>query len=280
MSIEDRITGLPGYGTINADLIPTIMAAYYRKEASRYFVPPPQSVAFVDDLVPTHTDEWLVGDDLEEIDWTSTLSRRGTQLGAAMPLKRLRVPEFEGAAWPIIDSRLELYLDVGGAAPDPRFTRSPITLAAQILATSVIRHGGAVRQALYSNAPVLQWQWIRSETEVSSFLMHYVGGDSVFPFSVLDQSLRESSKLRPFRVVIANSGILGSNGNIERELEVLGAAVRASTAMFFLLYCPDSSEIRRLKSLGANVLEIPGASEFPRFAVRVSDTIHNNENIR
>ena len=276
MAIEDRITGLPGYGTENADLIPTIMAAYYRKEAARYFMPPPRNLVWVDDLVPTHVEDWQIGDEIQEIDWLSTLSLRGTLLGAIMPLKRSRAPEFEASERPVVGSYLELYVDVGGAAPDPRFTRSPMTLAAQILTTGVIRHGGAVRQILYSNAPVLQWRWTRSEVELSSFLMHYVGGDSVFPFSVLERSLQEPGRLKPFRIVIANSRVLGVDSKAERELEALRAAVRGSHAMFFFLYRPDLDEIRHLKSIGAEVLEIPDATEFPRFAGRVADAIQEH----
>jgi hypothetical protein len=277
MATEDRITGLPGYGTDNADQIPIIMAAYYRREASRYFLPPARNLAWVDDLVPIHTDDWQIGDDIQEIDWISSLSLRGPHFGAILPLKRLRAPEFEASERPVVDSRLELYLDVGGAAPDPRATSSPMTLAAQILATTVTRSGGAVRQILYSNGPVLQWRWTRSEVELSSFLMHYVGGDSVFPFSTLEQSLHESGRLRPFRVVITTETVAGVDGLADSELEILRAAVQVSQTMYFFLYRPDREIADRLRSIGANVLEIPDVAEFPRFAAEVANAIqaHN-----
>src|SRR5262249_16271413 len=101
MAIEDRITGLPGYATPRADQIPAIMAAYYRKEAARYVLPLPQNLIWVDDLVPTHTEDWLIGDDVQEIDWASTLSLRGAQLGTIMPLKRRRASEFEASERPL-----------------------------------------------------------------------------------------------------------------------------------------------------------------------------------
>jgi hypothetical protein len=107
--------------------------------------------------------------------------------------------------------------------------------------------------------------------------MHYVGGDSVFPFSLLEQSLHESGNLKPFRVVIASSRVLAADDTSGRDLEILGAAVRSSRLMLFFLYRPDSDEVRRLKSTGAEVIEIPDAAEFSRFAVRVADAIqaHN-----
>lgn len=270
-AIEDRITGLPGYATENMELIPEVMAAYYRKEAARYVIPPFQHLILGDPLVPTNTEEWQIGDEANEIDWMATLLSRGEQLGGAMPLKRIRVPEYEGAETPMYDSRLEMYLDVSGSTPDPRLTKNPLTLAAQILASGTIRSGGAVRPIVYSGSPVVHWPWCRSELELSRFLMHYIGGETRFPFDVLAQSLETNPRERLARVVIADGEFLENMKESAAHEELLSRAIEMSARFFFLLYDAELSEARRLTALGGVVVHVRAIEEFPKVAVEVID---------
>ncbi|MCA9068094.1 MAG: hypothetical protein KDA84_04190, partial [Planctomycetaceae bacterium] len=203
--IEERIANLPGFGTQDAEFVPEVMAAYYRQEAERYLFRPPPQRRLGEAVVPTTIEEWEPGDAVRDIDWLSTLLERGDVLGAAQPLKRDRIAEYEGQEVNLWQPRMEIYLDVSGSMPDPRRAINAMTLASQILLMGTIRAGGWVRALIYSHSPVLFWEWSRSEIELSRFLMHYVGGGTDFPFAVLDRSVQECRRDQPIRVIISDT---------------------------------------------------------------------------
>jgi hypothetical protein len=175
-ALERRIYSLPGAGGDDATVVPEVMAAFYRREAERYLLRPPPQRLVGEATTPTTLEEWEPGDALRDVDWPATLSQRGPLLGAAQPLKRLCVAEAEGWEVPLWQPRVEIYLDVSGSMPDPRRTRNAMTLAAQVLLAGAIRAGGRVRAALYSGAPVLFWEWSRSEAELSRLSISFSRG--------------------------------------------------------------------------------------------------------
>src|SRR3954452_23701503 len=93
---DRRIATLPGAGDAAATRVPEVMAAYYRQQAERYLLRPPPQLRSGEATTPTTLDEWEPGDPLRDIDWAATLVQRGPDLGAAAPLKRVRVAESEG----------------------------------------------------------------------------------------------------------------------------------------------------------------------------------------
>lgn len=123
--LEERIASLPGFGTNDAHLIPEVMAAHYRQLAERHLFRPPPLPRVGEAIVPTTLDEWEVSDPVRDIDWRSTLSHYGDQLGAVQPLKRIPVAETEGYDVRLWQPRMELYLDVSGSMPNPIFTSMP-----------------------------------------------------------------------------------------------------------------------------------------------------------
>ena len=203
-SAENRIAGLPGFGTADATAVPEIMAAYYRQQAENYLLRPPPQRRLGELQVPTTLEDWELGEPTRDIDWTATLMLRGRELGGVLPLRRVKVAEEEGLEAPLWQPRMEIYLDVSGSMPNPCFAVNAMTLAAMILATGTVRAGGWVRALTYSSAPVLFWEWGRSETDVSRFLMHYVGGGTDFPFDILDESVRACAGDQPIRVIITD----------------------------------------------------------------------------
>jgi hypothetical protein len=95
-ALARRIAGLPGADSLDATLVPEVMAAYYRRQAERYLLRPPPQLRFGEATTPTTLEEWETGDSLRDVDWPATLSQRGPLYGAAQPLKRVRVAEAEG----------------------------------------------------------------------------------------------------------------------------------------------------------------------------------------
>ncbi|MDP6447989.1 MAG: hypothetical protein QF805_29620, partial [Pirellulaceae bacterium] len=204
-AIEERIARLPGFGSADAHQVPEIMACWYRQQAENYLIKPPPQQRMGEAVVPTTLEDWEPGDSPRDIDWRATLTHRGDTLGPAAPIRRSCIAEVEGMEVPLWQPRIEIYLDVSGSMPDPRCCVNSMTLAAQILTLGAIRANGWVRALVYSSEPVFYWEWCRSETEISRFLMHYIGSGTQFPFAVVRRSIAECGNDQPIRVVISDT---------------------------------------------------------------------------
>jgi hypothetical protein len=275
-ALERRIRGLPGVDSADETMVPEVMAAYYRREAHRYLLRPPPVKMLGEAVVPTTLDEWEPGDPLRDVDWLATLIERGPLYGAAQPLKRVRIAEVEGYDVPLWQPRVEIYLDVSGSMPDPRRTRNAMTLAAQILNSGAIRAGGWARAVLYSGATVTYWEWCRSEIELSRFLMHFIGGGTVFPFELLEKSLHECGSTQPVRVLITDTDFDSNYGAKPEHQRIFADAVRAAPVVM-LLHCPRKPQVAHYRSVGARVVEVPKMEDFPRMAAGLAHALFDEE---
>lgn len=272
-ALDRRIFGLPGQGGDDATLVPEVMAAYYRQQAERFLLRPPPQRLLGEAVVPTTLEEWEPGEPLRDIDWLATLTQRGEVFGSAQPLKRLQIAEREGYDVPLWQPRVEIYLDVSGSMPDPRRTRNAMTLAAQILSTAAIRAGGWARAVLYSSAPVIHWEWCRSEAELSRFLMHYVGGGTDFPFDVLEQSVVACGTAQPIRAVITDRDFDSNYEARPQNAGIFTAAVRASPHFVLLLHGPDPERSAVYQGLGAQVVAVEQMEDYPAMAAALSQAL-------
>jgi hypothetical protein len=264
--LDARIAGLPGFGTADATLVPEAMAAYYRQKAEQYLLRPPAQRRWGEAHTPTTLEEWEPGDSPRDIDWLATLLLRGDELGPALPLKRTRVAEEEGLEVPMWQPRMEIYLDVSGSMPNPCLTFNAMTLAGQILSLGTVRAGGRVRALLFSGDPLLFWEWSRSETETSRFLMHYLGGGTVFPFDILARSVAECGDDQPIRVVISDRDFDTNVDGHRSHRTLLAEAVKRSARFVLLLHCPSPARVGSYRRLGASVIVVREMADFPRLA--------------
>jgi hypothetical protein len=274
---DDRIANLPGAGTARADAIPEIMAAFYRREAERHLFRPPAQRVLGEAVVPTTLEEWELGDPVQAIDWLATLVARGDSVGGLQPLKRERIADLEGHDVPLWQPRMEIYLDVSGSMPDPRTTINAMTLAAQVLAVATIRAGGWVRALLFSGHYVRTWEWCRSEVELSRFLMHYMGGGTVFPFEVLEASLAECRAAQPIRVVISDFDMDANVQKSKENEEILARAARLSPHTVLLLH--GTRLAQRYRDHGAQVIIVDKLDDFPRMAARLSAALFSRDEV-
>jgi hypothetical protein len=272
-SLERRIMGLPGLQRGAADQVPEIMAAYYRQQAERYLVHPPPQRTLGEAVVPTSIDDWEPQDSVQDIDWLTTLLYRGDQLGAALPLKRNKIAEVEGYDIPLWQPKVEIYLDVSGSMPDPRYTHNAMTLASQILVMGAIRAGGRARALLYSSDHVAYWQWCRSEIELSRFLMHYIGSGTQFPFEKLQSSVIESSDAQPIRVIISDSDFDYNYDQHEQAAGILGDAIQSSQQLILLLHALGELNDARYQAAGATVIRIEEMEDFPKLAAKLAHAL-------
>lgn len=265
--LEERIASLPGFGTDNAALIPEVMAAHYRRLAEQHLVQPPPLPRIGESVVPTTLDDWENSDPVHQIDWLATLMARGEELAAAAPLKRQAIADNEGFDVRLWQTRIEIYLDVSGSMPNPIYHLNAMTLAAQILVLGTTRAGGSARAVMYSHEPVLYWQWCRSATEMSQFLMHYIGGGTSFPFPLLGKSCSECGSDQPIRVVISDQDFDANYDAHEDNRNIFLSACDVSPQLILLLHRPDPDKVRTYRAMGATVITIEEMEDFPRMAV-------------
>jgi hypothetical protein len=173
--------------------------------------------------------------------------------------------------------RMEIYLDVSGSMPNPCLALNAMTLAAQILSLGTVRAGGRVRALLYSSEPLLFWEWSRSETEMSRFLMHYLGAGTVFPFAILSRSVAECSDDQPIRVVISDRDF---DANFDADVSHRGIfqdAVAKSPHFVLLQHVPEAGRVRSYRGLGATVIEVHQMDDFPRLATDLTFALFPEE---
>jgi hypothetical protein len=274
-ALARRISTLPGAGGDDATRVPEVMAAYYRRQADRYLLRPPPRLVHGEATTPTTLEEWEPGDPLRDVDWAATLSQRGPLLGAALPLRRQRVAEAEGWEVPLWQPRVEVYLDVSGSMPDPRLTRNAMTLAAQILVTGAIRAGGWARAVLYSGAAVPFWEWCRSETELSRFLMHYVGGGTAFPFDLLRKSVVECGPAQPTRVIITDGDFHHNYGG-SPDRAAFAEAGRVSPHLVLMLHATGDQDGQYARA-GARLITVRELEDYPTMAVALANALFGEE---
>jgi hypothetical protein len=272
-ALARRIATLPGSGTGDATRVPAVMAAYYRREAERYLVRPPPRRRLGEATTPTTLEEWEPGDPLRDVDWAATLLQRGPAYGAAAPLRRQYVAEVEGWDVPLWQPRVEVYLDVSGSMPDPRCTRNAMTLAALILVTGAVRSGGRARAVLYSSAPVVFWEWSRSEAELAGFLMHYVGAGTDFPFDLLGRSLAECGADQPTRVIITDHDFDANYAEAPANARVFADAARAPGRLVLLQHGPGGARAEPYRRAGAAVVAVTELEDYPATAAALADAL-------
>jgi hypothetical protein len=262
--LERRVMGLPGQDTASSERVPEIMAAYYRQQAERHLVRPPPLRGLGEAIVPTTLEDWEAGEPVQHIDWVATLLERGDVLGAAQPLRRERIADMEGYDVPLWQPRTEIYLDVSGSMPDPRRSLNAMTLAAQIVTLGTVRAGGWVRALLYSTEFVSYWTWCRSETEMSRFLMHYIGAGTSFPFGRLAESVRECGEAQPIRVIITDTDFDHNHGQAPAHAAAFSEAARRSARLILLQHGARPEPSARYRREGAEVVAIERLEDFPR----------------
>ena len=271
--LAQRAGGVPGEGNDRSKLVTDVMAAHYRREAEKHlFTPPPVSI-WSEALVPTTLEEWEPGESIADVDWLATLRLRGDVLGSAMPLVRERIADEEGTVVPVFEGRTEIYLDVSGSMPDPTRELNAMTLAAQILVTGTLRAGGAARALLYSTTHEKAWEFCRSETILSKFLMRYIGGGTEFPFDVLAASVEEQRDLQPIRVIITDTDFDANFDKRSEHKTTFKRAAERSPVFALLLHAPRRERVRIYEDLGARVVAVRTLSDFPLMASALAHSL-------
>jgi len=241
LTVIDRATShLPGSSV--RPFRQALVGRHYRALASRYlFEIRDRSPDAPEPSLPTVTVDWEQGDGLQAIDWTQSILERG-MLAAAMPLRRELIAD--DAPPDRIDAPgAEIYLDTSGSMPSPDARINAMTLAAQILALSVLRRGGRVRGIVYSSHAETS-EWMYGEEAVSSFLLRYSGGGTDFPFQLMREFAERDRDV--VRLIISDSDFLWNCSQAPENLRLLSEAIDRSARVVLLLALPSDNDLKRI----------------------------------
>lgn len=265
---------LPGAGS--GKLRRALVGRHYRRLVDRHLLKLPTAPSQPEPYLRTTPQAWEYGDDPSAIDWTLTVLAKG-HLAAAEPLRR----ELEADVPPPSElgvPSVEVYLDTSGSMPNPEQQLNAMTLAAQVLSASALRKKATVRGIVYSHVDPLVSPWMYDEETARDFLLHYIGGGTLFPFDVLETLSRE----RPdaLRVIISDSDFL-ANVAAEGNMKLLVEAVRRSRALVAFLALPDDQRARKvlapvLKERRFRLVVVKWLSDFGPAAAALSRALLEN----
>lgn len=265
-----RAATLPGLMKGQPQKLASAMALHYRRLAERYLMKPPPTLRDGEPLIPSTLTEWDSADSPKEIDWLASVSARGHALGVAMPLKRELDADDPVDQATRFSTRLEIYLDVSGSMPDPKTALNPMTLAAQVLATSALRAGGSARALIYSSNHVKHWTWTRSEITMSQFLMTYIGGGTTFPFGVLTDSMKETAASPPIRIVLTDADFHHNMKQAKAEALLREAQARSPFIILLNNARPEHDWVKAIAATSARVVCVSSIAEFPKTAAALA----------
>ena len=270
-----RTGGLPGVLAGQPKKLADAMAIHYRRLAEKHLFRPPPEKKSGDPIIPSTLSPWERGDAPGEIDWISSLLLGGPQLGVASPVKRDWIDDEPPEGVSDVRIRVEIYLDVSGSMPDPKTAVNPMTLGAQVLCMSAIRHGGQARGLIYSTNNVSHWEWTRSEQLMSRFLMNYIGGGTDYPFAVLERSVRDCGLHQPVRVVLTDSDYSYNLKSLPKNRETVSGAAHVSPYVVMLNGVTNVQEpwVQEIAATGARVVPVPDMKDFPRVAAALGDAL-------
>jgi hypothetical protein len=215
----------------------SVVAAWYAAEARRWIRPlvQPATTPPAGDEIPGPTEEWVLGDELAELDWRATLSRGPHVVPGVTTRLRTTLPDPEPAGVEPVE--LELYVDSSGSMRNPRL-ESPAVLAGCILLLSVLRGGGSARVTSFSGPGQVAGgeRFGRDRRALVADLTTYFGGGTTFPLDLLRQRVRGPGRHpRRHLVVLSDDGLQSMFGTGQPGSEDVAAGARPDFATATLL---------------------------------------------
>lgn len=199
---------------------------WYREHAAPLLVPFPvrEHVRATEPLLGAH-EQWDVGDELGEVDWTGTLLRSPVVVPGFTTVRR-SVDEDAGDEPDRVPVDLDLYLDSSGSMPDPTRRVAPIALAGAVLALSALRAGARVQATTWSGPQQVAGTdgFVRDEDRVLDAVVAHFGGSTSFPVPLLERTHlgdpatgAPPTRTRPCHVaVISDDGVVSMFDDVVR----------------------------------------------------------------
>ncbi|WP_207534807.1 hypothetical protein [Desertivirga arenae] len=182
---------------------------YYREIAQPHLVEfPLEQSTPVSFTLPEGTDNWDLGDSIDEIDWLESSIYSPEIIPGYNTLKRVYGPDEDKSDK---ERPLNVYIgvDCSGSMGNPRFTFSWPVLAASIIGLSALRAGAKVMACL-SGEPgsFLESEgYITSEKDVLTVLTSYLGTGYAFGIARLNTPFEFPTKEKSHIVIVTDDDI-------------------------------------------------------------------------
>ncbi|HEX8700987.1 MAG TPA: hypothetical protein VF815_19230, partial [Myxococcaceae bacterium] len=265
---------LPGKG--GGKVRRALVSRHYRRLVDQHVLKLPSTPSRPEPYLRTVPESWEYGDDPSQIDWTLTVLTQG-HLAAVAPLRR----ELEADSLPPTEPdvpAVEIYLDTSGSMPNPEQQLNAMTLAAQVLAATALRKRARVRGIVYSDGKPLVSPWMYDEETARDFLLHYIGGGTMFPFELLHKLSQEQPEV--LRIIISDTDFLANVSDVA-SMKRLAEAVRRSRMVVAFLAAPNEFGVRKvlkpvLEDRRFRLVLVKWMSEFGPAAAALSDALLEN----
>ncbi|QCB94005.1 hypothetical protein [Cellulomonas shaoxiangyii] len=166
-----------------------VAVAWYRERASAHLVPfPVDRRESVPDPLLGGYEQWDVGDDLADVDWTGTVSASPVVVPGITTVRRQVLDDTP--ATPLVRPvDLDLYLDSSGSMPDPK-QFSHVALAGAVLALSALRVGARVQATTWSGPHQVAGTdgFTRDADAVLRAVVAFFGSGTAFPLALLERT--------------------------------------------------------------------------------------------
>lgn len=258
---------------------------WYREQAQRHLVPFPvrTSPATVEPLLGAH-EQWDVGDELGDVDWTATVLRSPVVVPGVTTVQRAYddSPGQEPSSEPV---DLDLYLDSSGSMPDPRARVAPVALAGAVLALSALRAGARVQATTWSGPRQVAGTdgFTRDPDAVLTAVVAYFGGGTTFPLPLLERThlagRREDGRPGPrggarrracHLAVISDAGVTSmfGHGQAAGSETIAARALTAAGGGGSLVLCVDAGSVPLIQELapGYDVYRVEEWEDMVAFA--------------
>lgn len=227
-----------------------IAIEYYRERAVPHLIPfPVRPSPVASDPIPEGLDVWEPGNEIDRIDWHSSLSISPIVIPGVTTRERLsgESPGHDPATTPF-----DLYLgvDCSGSMSDPAYHLSYPVLAGAIISLSALRAGASVKVVLSGEpgSSVSTDGFIRIQPDVMRTMVSYLGTGYAFGIHRLAETFCERAKLpRPVHILLVSDYDM---------FRILDAEVDGRVG-----WDVARDALQRCQGGGTYVLELPGYPE-------------------
>ncbi len=231
--------------------------------------------------LPAALEEWSIDDEIELIDWPSTLARGPRVIPGVTT--RYRSHMADEAQSDRQSVHLDLYIDSSGSMTPPS-SESPAVLAATILMLSVLRGGGRVRVTSFSGPGQVAGNdsFTRDRAALLNAVTTYFGGGTTFPLDLLAQRYAQPRPTAPgveslrHLVVLSDEGLMSFFGVGQPEYATVAATVRARLDTATLLVMDSRHSIGAAADRAGYAVEyLKSMDDAPPACARLARAIEN-----
>ena len=278
-------TGSQGYGLAATTLLyegtdpNVVLEAWYAAEARGWIRPyqQPALTSATGEEIPGALELWSLEDDLELIDWPSSLALSPRVIPGVTTRQRTHMADDVPLGTESV--QLDLYIDSSGSMTNPASESSAI-LAGTILILSVLMGGGRVRVTSFSGPGQVAGNdgFTRNRADAMAMLFTFFGGGTTFPLDLLSarylSAPAPADGARRHLVVLSDEGLQSLFGVGQPEFASVASDVRKTLDTATLLVMDSGRRIAAAAAgAGFDVEYLDSMLDAPAACARIAERL-------